>query len=332
MFGTRRLGGSQVSEASKNFCESLGIEHPIICGAMYPCSNVELVAAASEAGGIGVVQPLTLTYVNGLDFREGLRQIKALTSKPIGMNALIEGSSKIYMDRMAKYVDIALDEGVRFFVTALGNPSWVVEKVHERGGTVFHDVTDLNWAEKALKANVDGFICVNNRAGGHAGHLTKEMLFERLTKLGKPLICAGGLSTKDDIQKALDVGFAGVQLGTRFIATQECNADLAYKNAIVAAKEGDVVLSEKITGVPVSVINTPSVQKLGLKANPLEKLLLQHRKTKHWMRMFYSLKSFHSLKKSINAPSPYKDIWQAGKSVEGIDSIKSVKEVFDELT
>ena len=84
-------------------------------------------AAASEAGGIGIIQPISLTYVHGHDYREGLRLIRRLTSKPIGMNALIEASSKNYHERMIRWVNVALEEGVRFFVTSLGNPKWVVE-------------------------------------------------------------------------------------------------------------------------------------------------------------------------------------------------------------
>ena len=100
---------------------------------MYPCSNPELVAAVSEAGGIGILQPISLTYVHGHDFREGLRLIRRLTAKPIGMNALIEQSSQTYRERMERWIDIALEEGVRFFVTSLGNPRWVVERVRAAG-------------------------------------------------------------------------------------------------------------------------------------------------------------------------------------------------------
>ncbi len=85
-----------------------GIAVPLICGAMYPCSNPELVAAVSAAGGIGIVQPLSLTYVHGHDFREGLRLIRRLTDKPIGMNVLIEQSSQRYLERMRQWLDIAL--------------------------------------------------------------------------------------------------------------------------------------------------------------------------------------------------------------------------------
>src|SRR5512143_732193 len=117
-----------------------GVEVPLLCGAMYPCSNPELVAAVSEAGGLGVVQPLSLTSVHGHDFREGLRLIRRLTSKPVGMNALIEQSSRTYRQRMERWVAIALEEGVRFFVTSLGDPRWVVERVSSAGGVVYPDV------------------------------------------------------------------------------------------------------------------------------------------------------------------------------------------------
>ena len=108
--------------------EQLGIEVPILCGAMYPCSNPELVAAASEAGAIGILQPLSLVYVHGHEFRAGLKLIRGLTSKPVGMNVIVEQSSRVYLERMQLYMDTALEEGVRFFVTSLGNPRWVVER------------------------------------------------------------------------------------------------------------------------------------------------------------------------------------------------------------
>ncbi|MGZ6987720.1 MAG: NAD(P)H-dependent flavin oxidoreductase, partial [Thermoanaerobaculia bacterium] len=132
------------------FTEAAGVEVPLICGAMYPCSNPELVAAVSEAGALGVVQPLSLVFVHGREFRAGLSEIKALTKKPIGMNVLTEKSlSAVYARRMARWLDEALEEGVRFFVTALGDPEWVVARVHAAGGVVYHDVVDSRWAEKA---------------------------------------------------------------------------------------------------------------------------------------------------------------------------------------
>src|SRR5882724_8021216 len=165
----------------------LGIEVPLICGAMYPCSNAELVAAVSAAGGIGVVQPLSMIYVYRRDLREGLRLIRRITDKPIGMNVLIEQSSKFYLERMRRWVDIALEEGVRFFVTSLGNPRWVVERVAPMGGIVYHDVTERKWAEKGLAGGVHGLIAVNDRAGGHAGALSAARLLDDLRDLGVPI-------------------------------------------------------------------------------------------------------------------------------------------------
>lgn len=304
-----------------------GIEVPLICGAMYPCSNPELVAAASEAGGIGIVQPLSLTYVHGHDYREGLRLIKSLTDKPIGLNVIVERSAKAYLDRMKRFVDEALEEGVRFFVTSLGNPDWVCEAAHAVGGKVYHDVTERKWAERALKAGVDGLIGVNARAGGHAGPKTAEELLEEMGDLGVPLVCAGGIGDENDFVEALRMGYDGVQMGTRFIATLECNSHEAYKKAVVDAEEEDIVLTERLTGVPVAVIRTPHLDKVGYKAGPLARWMLRGRKTKHWMRMFYSLNSLFSLKRSIKKTYSSKDFLQAGKSVAGVSEIEPAGDI-----
>ena len=319
-----------MSNHVNSFTEAVGIEVPLICGAMYPCSNPELIAAVSEAGGIGIIQPLSLIYVHGYDLREGIQKIRETTQKPLGFNALVEKSSKVYLERMEKWIDIALEEGVRFFITALGNPDWVVEKVHALGGVVYHDVTERKWAQKAIDSGVDGLICVNRRAGGHAGTLSPEELLEDLGDLGVPLICAGGIGSPDGFKEALEMGYAGVQLGTRFIATEECSAHQDYKDAIVKAQAEDIVLTEKISGVDVAVIKTPYIEKTGTKAGWLMKRMLRHRKLKHYARMYYSLTSMWKLKRSNLKGQSYKDFFQAGKSVEGITSVDSAVDVVRE--
>lgn len=309
------------------FTEQAGVEYPIICGAMYPCSNPELVAAASEAGALGIVQPISLVYVHGHDFREGLRLIKQKTKKPFGLNIIVEKSSKIYENRMKGWVDIAIEEGCRFFITALGNPEWVVEKAKACGGFVYHDVTEKKWALKAIDKGVDGLICVNNRAGGHAGRKSPAELVDELKDLGKPLICAGGIGDVSDFIEALKLGYAGVQMGTRFIATVECAEKQNYKNAIVNAKEEDIVLTERVTGIPLSVIRTDYVAQIGTHVNPIERWLLQNRWTKSWMRMWYAISSGRRFKNITLHGGSSKDYWQAGKSVRGIQKIESVKDI-----
>jgi len=309
------------------FTKHAGVDTPLICGPMYPCSNPELVAAVSDAGGLGVVQPVSLTFVHGHDFREGLRLIRQQTSKPIGMNALIERSSRRYHERMQAWIDIALEEGVRFFITSLGNPRWVVERVAACGGVVYHDATERKWALKAVDAGVDGLIAVNNRAGGHAGGFSAAQLIDRLGDLGLPMICAGGIGDEKQFVAALKMGYAGCQSGTRFIATSECRASMPYKQAIVDAGEEDIVLSERITGVPVSLINTPHVTSMGLKTGALARRMLQGRHSKHWLRLLYTLRSAFQLRRASLDESGTHEFWQAGKSVDAIHHIESATEI-----
>jgi nitronate monooxygenase len=295
---------------------------PLIGGAMFPCSNPELVAAVSDAGGIGIAQPLSMVYVHGHALRDGFRLIRRLTQRPIGMNVLIEQSSKVYLARMQSWVDIALEEGVRFFITSLGKPRWVVERVGRVGGLVYHDVTERKWAVKALDAGVRGLIAVNDRAGGHAGPRSAAQLIDELGDLGVPLVCAGGIGDAAGFVAALRLGYAGAQLGTRFIATTECTAHPDYKRAIVEAGEDDIVLTERVTGVPLAVIRTPYVERVGTKAGPLARWLLRGRRTKHLMRTLYAVNSAWRLKRGHLAGTSSRDYWQAGKSVRGITSIE----------
>jgi len=316
-----------MSQSATGLTRDAGIEVPLICGAMYPCSNPELVAAVSEAGGIGIVQPASLTYVYGYDFREGLRRIRALTSKPVGMNALIESSSRVYHARMERWIDVAIEEGIRFFVTSLGKPRWVVERAEAAGGVVYHDVTERKWALKALDSGVHGLIAVNRRAGGHAGELGPAELLDQVGDLGLPVVCAGGVGSAAEFAGALSLGYAGVQMGTWFIATTECRASEEYKRAIVQARESDIVLTERLSGVPLAVIRTPHVDRIGLKAGRVARWMLRGRRTKKLMRTIYWARSVRHLKKASLGPGSPADYWQAGRSVENIHEILPAAEI-----
>ncbi|MCF7826669.1 MAG: nitronate monooxygenase [Candidatus Marinimicrobia bacterium] len=319
-----------MQKKAQKFCDDLKISLPIIAGAMYPCSNPELVAAVSEAGGIGIVQPLSLTYVHGHDFRAGLRYIRSLTSKPIGVNLLVEQSSQKYLERIQAWLTIALEEDVHFFITALGNPRFVVEQVHARGGLVYHNTTNLKWAGKAIDAGVDGMICVNDRAGGHAGTESAAKLFNDLSGLGLPLVCAGGISEPQALADMIKLGYAGVQMGTRFIASNECSAHPDYKQAILEAGEDQIVLTEKLSGVPVSVIENDFIKQNGTRAGVLGRFFLKGVRTKKYMRMYYSLRSFRTLKGDSAKAGIYHHYLQAGKSVQGVNEVKPVSEIMAE--
>jgi nitronate monooxygenase len=313
------------------FTKHTGVKIPLICGPMYPCSNPELVAAVSEAGGLGIVQPISLTYVHGYDFRAGLRHIKSLTSQPIGFNALIEGNNKLYRERMEQWIDIALDEGVRFFLTSLGNPKWVCDRVHAVGGVVYHDVTEKKWAQKGVDGGVDGLIAVNNLAGGHAGRLSPEALLAELTPFGVPVVSAGGVGDAAEFTRQMGMGYAAVQLGTRFIATTECKASDGYKQAILKSGADDIVLTERLTGVPVAVIRNAYIDKLGTQAGWFAKWMLRGHRRKHWMRTWYALNSVRRLKKSLMTENVSTEYWQAGRSVAGIHEVKPAGDIVREF-
>lgn len=316
-------------ETNTAFTKQIGIKYPIICGPMYPCSNPELIAAVSEAGGIGVVQPLSLMYVHGYGLREGLKKIKSLTKNPYGVNIIVEKSSEKHKRNMQESVEIALEEGCKFFITSLGNPQWVSEVVKKAGGIIYHDVTTKKWAEKAIQHGVDGLICVNNRAGGHAGILSAEELYQELKSYHIPLICAGGIGNEEEFVNALKMGYSGVQMGTRFIATKECSEKPDYKQALINTNEKDIVLTERVTGIPLSVIRTPFVDKIGTKINPFSRLLFKYPLTKKWMRMWYAIAAMRQFKRSNLHGGSSQDYWQAGKCVSSIHSIDTVAEIIE---
>ena len=317
---------------SNSFTKHAGVEFPIICGAMYPCSNPELVAAASKGGGMSILQPVSLTFVHGYNLREGIKYIRSLTSNPIGFNALIEKGSQKYIDRMSSWIDIALDEGIRFFVTSLGKPDWVCEKVHQYGGIVYHDVTNRYWGHKGLESGVDGLICVNNRAGGHLGPDSMEKMYSELRDLGLPLICAGGIGSETELIQAMEIGYDGVQMGTRFIASKECNTSQDYKDAIVNSSSEDIVSTTKLSGVPVSVIKSENFKsENSWFMKKLLKSTFKHR-ARMLLNIYSSLRlKYHLKNKNRNNIKKSRQFYSADKSEQTIKSIASATTIMRRL-
>jgi nitronate monooxygenase len=309
------------------FTRQVGIELPIICGAMYPCTNPALVVAVSAAGGIGIVQPMSFVIVQRRDLRQALRDLRRTTDRPWGFNAILEKTARAFEQQMRRWIAVALEEGVRLIVTALGDPRWVVDLAHARGAIVYHDVTERRWALRARDAGVDGLICVNDRAGGHTGTRDPQRLRDEVADLGLPMICAGGVGDAEGFVDALRAGYDGVQLGTRFIASLECDVHDDYKQSILRAGERDIVLTEKISGVPVSVIRTPYIDKIGTRAGPIARWMLRGPYRKRVMRAIYGLMSIYQLRQASLRGMDYRDYFLAGKSVAGIDRIEAAGDI-----
>jgi len=315
-----------MTNKTKKFLNDTGATIPVVCGPMYPGSNPELIAAVSEAGGFGVVQPVSLTSLYGHDFKEGLKLIKKLTNKPFGVNfTIFGGANQKYHDQMKKWMDISIEEGIKFFLTSLGKPTEIVKVAKQNNIKVYHDIPNKKVALKMVDCGVDGLNCINWRAGGQTGIQSAEKFIEDLKNIKIPLICAGGIGNENDYQKVIEMGYAGVQLGTRFLASKECIVTDSYKNAIVNSEEKDIVWTNKIAGNNSSVIKTEDIMRGGLKTGPLINFMLKRPKLKKYARMF--LMSRGIKKYSQTAFDDNVKFWQAGKGVGGIKSIESCADI-----
>ncbi len=152
-------------------------------------------------------------------------------------------------------------------------------------------------------------------------------LLEEIRDLALPVVCAGGIGDAPAFVQALEMGYVGVQAGTRFIATDECASPEEYKRAVVEAEEKDIVLTSRITAVPVAVINNERVRREGTEVGWIAQRLLENRHTKHWVRAAYSLRSLVGLKRSAGRRMSHRDYFQAGKSVGGVHQIEPVADI-----
>jgi len=320
-----------MSQHVQQFLADTGAQTPVVCGPMYPGSNPELVAAVSENGGLGVVQPVALTSLYGHDFREGLRLIKQLTDKPFGVNfTIFGGANKKYHEQMKEWMQISIEEEVKFFLTSLGKPDSVVKLAKDHGIKVYHDVPNKKIALAMRDAGVDGLNCINWRGGGQTGVQAAEQFMEELHDIGVPLLCAGGVGNADDFKQVLDMGYAGVQLGTRFLATHECIITDSYKQAIVDSSEDDIVWTNKIAGNNSSVIKTDDIMRGGLRTGPVINYMLRNPSLKKYARMWLMSKGIRNYSKT--AFNDDVKFWQAGKGLGNIKSVESVADVMKEFT
>ena len=320
-----------MSAFTKKFLADTGAEMPIVCGPMYPGSNPELVAAVSECGGFGIVQPVSMTSLYGHDFREGSNLIKNLTNKPFGVNfTIFGGANKKYHEQMKEWMEISIEEGIKFFLTSLGKPDSVIKKAKEHDIKVYHDVPNKKVALAMKDSGVDGLNCINWRGGRQTGMQSAEQFIEELHDIGLPLICAGGIGNKADYQQALDMGYAGVQLGTRFLATTECKITDSYKQAIVDSAEKDIVWTNKIAGNNSSVIKTDDIMKGGLRTGPIINYMLRKRSLKKYARMWLMSKGIRNYSKT--AFDDNVKFWQAGKGLGNIKSVETVADVMQSFT
>ncbi|MDX9731865.1 MAG: nitronate monooxygenase [Bdellovibrionales bacterium] len=316
---------SQTTSIRTSLTDLLGIQYPIIGAPMFLVSNVEMVVAISEAGGIGTFPALNYRPIE--KYREALIEMKRRTKKPIGVNIIVNKSNA----RQAEDLKIALDQGVELFITSLGNPSTVIKEAHANGAKVLCDVTNLEHAKKVADQGADGIVAVGTGAGGHAGPISPLVLVPWLVReMSIPVVLAGGVAHGSQLAAALSLGAAGVHVGTRFIASREAGVDQAYKDAVLRSSPEDIVMTTRVSGTPAAVINTPYIQKVGTDLPLALKILKDHSLTKKYIVPLIHLMGMKSLENAAEKPT-WKTVWTAGQSVGLVDEVLSSKEIIDRL-
>ena len=309
----------------KTLDQLLGIQYPVIVAPMFLISNTKMIKAALDSG-VTAAFP-AMNYRTDKELREAIADIKSHSDKPFGVNLIVNKSNPKYKAQLKTLIDLK----VSYIITSLGSPREVIEQAHKVGIKVFCDVVDLKFAKKVEELGADGIIAVNNRAGGHCGDQTRDALVQEISKnCSIPIISAGGVATSTDIKEALELGASGVQVGTIFIACDEAPIAQDYKQAMVDYGEKDIILSTKISGTALTVINTPYVQQVGTEKNFLEWLLKRNKWLKKYVKMLIMLKGMKKIEKAAFSAT-YQNVWVAGPSIESVKSIRPLKDIINDL-
>jgi nitronate monooxygenase len=304
----------------------LGIDYPIIIAPMFLISNTKMIKAALR-NGVTAAFP-ALNYRTDQELRAAIYDIKASSSKPFGVNLIVNKSNLKYKGQLNTLLELKVD----YIITSLGNPKEVIEKCKPLGIKVFCDVVDLTYAKKVESLGADAVIAVNNRAGGHAGNLSPQELITLLrSNCSIPVISAGGIATGKDLKQVVDWGAIGASVGTIFIACDEADISPEYKQAMVDYGEKDIVKTTKLSGSALTVINTPYVQQLGTKANWLEWILNHNKTLKKYAKMIIAFKGMKAVEKAAFGAT-YKTVWCAGPSIEHVKRIRPLGDIIQEIT
>ena len=307
--------------------QMLTITYPIIQAPMFLVSNTAMVIEAMRHGIAGCIP--ALNYRTLEELRMSLKELKSekVDGGSFGFNLIVNKSNVKYKSQLK----VICEEGCDFIITSLGSPQETIRQAHKAGIKVFCDVVDLKFALKVEALGADAIIAVNNEAGGHRGNSTPEALIKELVShCNIPVISAGGVGCKKDIEQMLSYGAEGVSVGSPFIASTEANVTNEYKQACVDYGAEDIVVTERISGTPCTVINTPYVKKIGTKQSGIERVLNKNKKLKKWVKMIrFSI----GMKATKNAAkkATYKTVWVAGPSIEYTKSILPISTIINRL-
>ncbi len=269
--------------------ELLGIGHPILLSGMSWISIPRMVAAVSNAGGLGL---LATGVLDAEQTRQAVREIRELTDRPFGANV------SLLFPGAAQNAQVLLEEKVPVINFSLGKGDWIVNAAHEYGGKVLATVTNLRHARRAQEYGCDGIIATGNEAAAHGEHVTTFCLVPSLaSNLTIPVIAAGGVGDGRGLAAALALGAEGVAMGTRFMTTQESPLHESYKQLSLEKDVYDTLYSDRFDGLWCRVLDTEAARKAikrglnpvqMLKAIPNSRSIAQMLKLPYW-KLFVSV-------------------------------------------
>lgn len=234
-------------------CDLLGIDHPILQGGMAWVSTPRLVAAVSEAGALGILGAGNAPPDVVLEY---IRQVRRVTSKPYGVNF------PMFSPYVQDIVDICIRERVPVVTTGAGNPSAHIPSLKAAGIMVLPVVASVALAKRLERAGADGLIAEGGESGGHIGDVNTIALVPQVVDAVKiPVVAAGGLANGRGLAAALALGAVGIQMGTRFVCTNECEVHLNYKEMIVKAGDRATITTGHSLGHPVRALRSPMTRK-----------------------------------------------------------------------
>lgn len=235
-----------------NICELLGIEYPLIQGGMAWVATAELAAGVSNGGGLGLIAAgnAPADYV-----KVQIKKARELTDKPFGVNVML--LSPFAED----VIKMLLEEKVDVITTGAGNPAKYIPAFKEIGTKVIPVIPSVAIALKVQKSGADAVVAEGCEAGGHIGELTTMTLIPMISDaIEIPVIAAGGIADSRGVKAAFALGAQGVQVGTRFICSDECTVHQNYKDMVVAAKDRDAVVTGRFTGHPVRTLKNKATR------------------------------------------------------------------------
>ena len=278
--------------------EKLGLRYPFVLAPMFIISNKEMIVAAAEAGVLGTMPTLNARTPEAL--RSDLEWIRERTDKPFGLNLTIGLTEE---KRREQDMELIEEFEVPVLITSYGNPTEYVRRAKANGTMVFHDVINLQHALKAQSAGVDAIIGVSSGAGGHAGTVSPYVLYPYLREhLEVPVIAAGCISSGEQVAASLSLGAELVYMGTRFIASSECQAESEYKQMVVDAIPEDIVYTDEVSGTHANFF------KKTVPSHPDFEAGISGDEGKRW-----------------------KSIWSAGQGAALVNQVKPVAEIVEDL-